>query len=247
VVRVFGSKVIGSANTAHFRVRLRSPSPQGQAGAFSREAIRVARLRKIYLGGKLLDLPHRFEEEVDYLVSTNHRLVMETITRFEVEDVARAEHEDIMEIRAYNDELRKAANNLALVGLVTRLHHWLSIFVEEITKKSARDNSLDKNLKTLKESTGEGPIDISFFQELVAVRDSIIHADSKSAWMYGNKPRQVASRYTDVSLGEVAFTPAHLQEAIEKSIQQVKWYDERLEALNLIENKEEGNGAGHRT
>jgi hypothetical protein len=195
---------------------------------------RVARLRKLYLGGKLLDLPHPFEEELDYLVSTNHRLVMETISRFEVEDVARADHDDLAEIHAHNDELRKAANNLALVGLVTRLHHWLSIFVEEITRKSAGDKSLEKNLKTLKERTGDGPIDISFFQELGTVRDSIIHADSKSAWMRGSEPRQVARCYTDVTFSEVAFTQAHLQEAIEKSIKQVKWYDERLEALNLI-------------
>ena len=119
-----------------------------------------------------------------------------------------------------------AETNLALVGLVTRLQHWLSILVEELTKKPARDKSLFKNLAALEEETGEGPIPISFFQGLCEVRDSIIHADSKTTWTFQAKEKKVADCYANA--GEVAFTQVHLHEAIAKSIQQVKWYHERI-------------------
>lgn len=197
-------------------------------------------MKRLYLKGKLLDVPHPFEEELGWLVSTNHRLVMENISRIEEEADGTADHMDLAEIHAYSDELRRAANNLALVGLVTRLHHWLSIFVEELTNKNARDNSLVKNLTRLNERIGEGPISIGFFENLVTVRDSIIHADTKIEWEFSGKKtgkktgkkRRVVDRYANVSLGEIEFTQAHLQEAIEKSTKQVKWYDERLDALN---------------
>jgi hypothetical protein len=194
----------------------------------------VARLKRLYLKGKLLDLPHPFEEELGWLVSTNHRLVMENVSRIEEEAVATADHLDLPEIHAYSDELRRAANSLALVGLVTRLHHWVSLFVEELTNKHARDKGLGTNLKTLNKRTGEGPIPIGFFQELATVRNSIIHADSKIAWTYNGDEKRVAERYVNVSLGEIEFTQTHLQEAIEKATKQIKWYDERLDSLNPL-------------
>ena len=191
----------------------------------------MARLKRLYLKGRFLDLPHPFEEELDWLVSINHRLVMENISRIEEQQESTADPIDLPEMRAYSDELRRAANNLALVALITRLHHWVGIFVEEVTNKSARENSLLKNLKTLNASTGEGPISLVFFEELVAVRDSIIHADTKIEWEFLGKKRRVASQYSNASLGEIEFTQAHLQEAIEKATKQVRWYDEQ-NALN---------------
>lgn len=191
------------------------------------------RLKKLYLGGKLLDLPHPFEEELDCLVSINHRLLMENISRLEQEATVTGDGFDLIEVRGISDELRRAANNLAVVGLVTRFHHWISLFVEELTQNSVRDEPLVRNLRALEGKTGEGPISISFFQELVTVRDSIIHADSRTEWVFGNK-RNVAERYANVSSGEVEFTNEHLKEAIEKSVMQVKWYDERLDLLQPV-------------
>jgi hypothetical protein len=92
------------------------------------------------------------------------------------------------------DGLRKAANNFAVVALVTRLHHWLSIFVEELTNESARTKSLVKNLKTLNERIEEGPIPVSFFESFVTVRDSIVHSDNKIEWEFSGKKHRVADR-----------------------------------------------------
>ena len=193
----------------------------------------MTRLKRLYFGSKLIEVHHRFEDELDWLVFTNHRLIMENISRIEEESDGTANPFDFAEPYSYCDELRKAANNLALVGLVTRLHHWVGIFVEELTNKSARENSLLKNLKTLNAYTGEGPVPLVFFEELVAVRDSIIHADTKIEWEFSGKKRKVASQYTNASLDEIEFTQAHLQEAIEKATKQVKWYDAQ-DALNPV-------------
>jgi hypothetical protein len=198
----------------------------------------VTRLKKLYLKGKLLDVPHPFEEELGWLVRTNHTLVLESISRIEREEIA-LENLDPIETHTYSDELRRAANNLALVALVTRLHHWVSVFVEELPKhntkqKSAKEIGLVKNLTTLNAAfarTESSPIPMDFFENLVTARDAIIHADAKSEWTYRGEKRQVSERYANTVSGEVDFTEAHLQEAIENSVRQVKWYDDRLDAL----------------
>ena len=191
----------------------------------------MARLKRLYLGGKLLDLPHPFEEELGWIVSTNHKLLMENISRIEDEADDTSDHFDFAELHTNSDELRRAAHNLALVGLITRFDHWLSLFVEELSNKNARIGVVRK-LTTLNERIGEGPIPIDFFENLITVRDSVIHADTKIEWEFSGKKRRVVDRYANVSSGEIEFTQAHLQEAIEKSIQQVKWYDDQLDALN---------------
>lgn len=150
------------------------------------------------------------------------------MSQIEEQAVAVAEHEDLPEIRAYSDGLKKAANNLALVSLITRLHHWLSIFVEELTNENARDKSVINNIRILNHRIGKAPIPDEFFQDLVAVRDSIVHADTKIEWEFSGKKRRVADRYANVNSGEIEFTPSHLQEAIAKSVEQVKWYDARF-------------------
>src|SRR5712692_10525817 len=124
--------------------------------------------------------------------------------------------------RPFADDLRRAANSLAVVGLVTRLHHWVSIFVEEITSKSAKHRGLVNNLKLLNERTGFGPVSIEFFEDLVTVRDAIVHADYRIEWSYQDKKRQVSGRYANATSGEVEFTETHLDEAIENSVTQVK-------------------------
>lgn len=199
----------------------------------------MARLKKLYLKGKLLNVPHPFEEELGWFVRTNHRLLLENISRIEREEIALRTWDE-REIRAESDELRRAASGLALVGLVTRLHHWVSVFVEELPKQSAKDESvrgvplLVKNLTRLNaalERTESSPIPIDFFKNLVAVRDAIIHADAKTEWTYRGEKRKVSERYANTASGEVDFTETHLQEAIENSVRQVKWYDDQLDVL----------------
>ena len=175
-------------------------------------------------------MPHPFEEELGWVVLTNHRLLVERISGIEAQEVALGNLPPT-EIHFLSDELRRAANNLALVGLVTRLHHWVSVFVEELTGESARDIPLAKNLDTLNKRTGVGPVPVDFFRSLVDVRDAIIHADSRRQWTYRGKKRRVSERYASAASGDVNFTETHLQEAIEKSVMQVKWYDDQVDAL----------------
>jgi hypothetical protein len=89
---------------------------------------------------------------------------MTNISRLEKENIAMREKatdcpelgSDLAETRAIANDLRRAANALALVGLVTRLNHWVSIFVEEITNKTAKNRGLVTNLKRLNDQTGSG-------------------------------------------------------------------------------------------
>jgi len=199
----------------------------------------MTRLKRLYLDGKLLDVTHPFEEEVDCLVRTNHTFVMTNISRLEKENIAMREKatdcpelgSDLAETRAIANDLRRAANALALVGLVTRLNHWVSIFVEEITNETAKNRGLVTNLKRLNDQTGSGPVSIEFFDNLVTVRDSIVHADSQIEWTHQGRKRQVSEQYANTTSGDIEFTETHLQEAMENSIKQVKWYDDRLDTL----------------
>lgn len=119
----------------------------------------MARLPKLYLGGKLLDLPHPFEEDVQFLVSATYDLLCENIKRREEEAIREAEKiEDPHEAGAERqwlssnaDELRGEARRIAVVTLVTRFQHWLRGFVKELTKKEP-PNGVERNLKLLNES-----------------------------------------------------------------------------------------------
>lgn len=91
---------------------------------------------------------------------------------------------------------------------------------------------MEKSLGILRDRFGDGPVSIADFLELETVRDSIIHADSKAEWMRGKTLRSVAQMYRDSSLTWVNFGEAHLRDAIEKSVKQVKWYDERLDTVH---------------
>src|SRR5579864_2847217 len=77
-------------------------------------------IRKIRVGGKAYDLPHPFDDELEWLVRTNHNLVFRRVD--EIEAQASAEDRD----PDYAAELKRAATRMALVALVTRLHHWIA-------------------------------------------------------------------------------------------------------------------------
>jgi hypothetical protein len=116
---------------------------------------------------------------------------------------------------------------------------------------------VESNLKTLNEKLGKGPVPAEFFHELETVRDSIIHADSNVEWMRGNEQRCVPLKYREVNLeylskfklteeqlreirenamAQINLTDAHIQEAVSRSIEQAKWYEDRLTELEMSGN-----------
>lgn len=224
----------------------------------------MTRLKKLYLGGRLLDLPHPFEEDVQFLVEATYDLLCENIARKEEEWVKEAEKiEDPSKAgaerqwaRSNADELRQEARGIAVVTLVTRFQHWLRVLVKEVTDKEP-PNSVERNLRTLSETLGKGPVQAEFFHDLETVRDSIIHADSSVEWMRGSEQRHVPLKYRDVSLehfskydlteeqlreirenamARIILTDAHIRDAMAKSIQQVKWYEDRLAEHEMSRN-----------
>jgi hypothetical protein len=196
----------------------------------------MPRIRTMLLGNKTFTLPHPFEEEINSLVFVNHKLVIEKINATAEEQISKAEQEsddqnvgsEIDFIESQADDLKREATNFALVALVTRFQHWVRDSVEELTTQSAACTSLAECLEVLKQQFGDGPTPADYFVELETVRDSIIHSDSKAEWMYRKKLRSVAQRYRDSSLAWVNFGEDHLHEAIEHSIKQIRWYDDRL-------------------
>jgi hypothetical protein len=71
-----------------------------------------------------------------------------------------------------------------------------------------------------------GPVPLADFAELVNVRDSVIHADSKTEWEWNGTLREVKV-YRDYYDG-VAVESSQVDEAVRKAVEQVKWYDEAL-------------------
>ncbi len=148
-----------------------------------------------------VNIPHWFCSELRTLVFVHHRLALEGISRWEEQERSSVneDYDDDDEgneraqfrIDACYDELERAAHNLALVGLVTRLQHWIAAFAERLGRKDARDKGLETNLRFLNDKLGEGPVSISFFEDLATIRNSIVHADSKAEWSYHNKKLSV--------------------------------------------------------
>lgn len=225
----------------------------------------MARPLKLRLGGKLFDLPHPFEEDVQFLVKATYELLCENIASKEALEITEAEKiEDSREAGAEiqgakfdADALRQEARSVAVVTLVTRFQHWLRVFVEDLKKNPA--NGVEKNLETLHKELGveEGPVPAAFFCDLETVRDSIIHADSNVKWMRGPKQRSVPLKYREVNLkhlsklnlteeqlreirenamAQINLTDAHIREAMENSIRQIKWYEDRLAELEMSRN-----------
>jgi len=195
------------------------------------------RIKRLLILGKASELPHPFIEEVEWLVSQNHELVLENIERLEKAEFSRLYSEmpnapeldsELAYAASMADDLGNAANQLALVSLVTRLQHSNNVFVKDVGGDN-ENTGLVPNLRILNRRLGESPIAITFFADLVSVRDSVIHAASMAEWTYNGKTRRVPERYANVVTGEVNFRESDLREAIEVSIRQVKWYDERLD------------------
>lgn len=186
-----------------------------------------------------IEVAHGFEIDLNTVVIVNHQLTIDGIASLEQRETDRIREDFAAEGREVLDslvgfqewfchDLRRVANNLALVGLVTRLRHWVEMFTQELSMRPIgyQDSALIRYLKALNRALGEGPVHIGFFQELVTARDSVIHADSKAQWTYKKEKRQVARRYCSGS--DLEISGEQLKEAVARAIEQVKWYDERL-------------------
>jgi hypothetical protein len=197
------------------------------------------------LGFESIEIPHEFEIDLNSLVVVNHKLTLEGVDRDENEELEKLEKlgwsdpEALRsiegELQTFYEDLRKAANNLAAVALVTRIQHWVSVLSEKAYaktkskrgKRKRKEKTLVWELTYLNRSLGGGPAPVAFFAELVDVRDSVIHGDSKAKWDRGR--RHVAPHYANF-YGDTEISDGQLKEAIEKATEQVKWYDDKLRA-----------------
>src|ERR1700739_4104117 len=84
-----------------------------------------------------IEIPHDFEIDLNCVITANHSLTMEGIERTEdkaLDDIYEGfeNRETVNSIAGqaqnFYDDLRRTARLLALVGLVTRLQHWISRF-----------------------------------------------------------------------------------------------------------------------
>jgi hypothetical protein len=187
---------------------------------------------------EVVDVAHSFEVELNVLVKVNHRLTLEGIAKQEQDEIAETherlelEGRDLVDSQvrwqqSFYADLRTAANHLAAVGLVTRFQHWIGVFVKQsrVRPTKVHECKLGNQLVALNDSLGVGPVPAAFFEDLVNARDSVIHGDSKAEWEFKGT-REVAARFRSGSRLEI--TEDQLNEAIEKAVAQIKWYDEIL-------------------
>jgi hypothetical protein len=181
------------------------------------------------------EIPHQFEIELNSLVIVNHRLIVDAIERDENAELEKLSQENSeparsveYQLQGFYEDLRRAANNLATVALVTRIQHWITRFAKKVPGRRKLEGSrLVSELIQLTEYLGDGPIPVAYFAELVNVRDSVIHGDSKAEWEHRSEQRRVAPMYTNAYL-ETEISNEQLGVAIAKAIEQVTWYDEKL-------------------
>jgi hypothetical protein len=198
----------------------------------------------------VVEVVHEFAVDLNCLVVTNHNFTLAGITKAEEEEIRNWQESLAMEdpqvassVIGYAqngfDDLRKAANHLALVGIVTRLQHWIRRFVKRqgLTPEKNRrlDGSLEsllvRQLRVLNKTLGDGPVPIADFEHLIDVRDSIIHADARAEWKTDrDRDRKVADEYRN-ACGDVEVSENQVKGAIEKAIRQVAGYDEKLQSV----------------
>jgi hypothetical protein len=188
---------------------------------------------------EVIEDAHEFAVDLNYLVIANHKFTMEGIKR--AEDEALTGLQDSLKYETdrdivssiicheenFFDNLRVAARNLAVVGLVTRLQHWAGAYARRIDPTREAGQSVQKELSFLNSQLGAPPIETSFFLKLAEVRHSVIHADSQPRWTHLGKARSVDPRYAPNGY-RVEVEDEYLEDAVAKAITQIKWYDEKL-------------------
>jgi hypothetical protein len=181
--------------------------------------------------------PHEFETDVQNVVLTNLELVLEGIAKAHEAEVAEFDPSDnsinqqpyIDWIDSKYDGLRRAAINLALVGVVTRFHHWL-IYLANRTREKKNplfDRSALEELIHLKTMFKRTRIKPQIFIKWVDVRDSIIHADSKATWRHGKRTRKLLHKF--VHKDDLNFSESDLKEAFGNMLQAIGLFEHQVE------------------
>lgn len=206
----------------------------------------MASEEEIDLWNEIIEVTHAFEAELNTLVMSSLRFSLEGIARAEEEEIERMSEalEDLdvqnshaWHVELYYSKMRTAAHNFALVGLVTRLQHWVERFVRLNKVKpegEKNDHRLCKCLHGLNKAVNATPpIAVEFIDGLVTARDSVIHGDSKSTWFDEphQKQRSVAQRFDD--FGDLNVSQSDLEDAVQKSTQLVSWYESSLEKAGM--------------
>jgi|ERR1700693_604229 len=181
------------------------------------------------------DWTHEFEVDVRKVVLVNHELTLEGITKAEEEAVAgfdqtnEGQRQVAEYVRGQHDEYRRAATNLALVGVVARFHHWLTYLSNRIRGKANEifRKNVVQEIGFLNSQLKNSPHKPEDFEKWIDVRDSVIHADSKASWTYNGETRTVEPRF---ALGEeLNFTEDDLKEAFDHMLHAINWYDTEVE------------------
>lgn len=165
-----------------------------------------------------------FEIDVRKVVLVNHELTLEAITKaedeavdgFDLTDEGQRQTADY--VGRQHDEFRRAATNLALVGLVARFHHWLTYLANRIRGKNNQifHKNVVQEISFLNSQLKNSPHKPEHFEKWADVRDSVIHADSKASWTFNGETRTVDERFT---LGEeLNFTEDDLKEAFDHTL-----------------------------
>jgi|SRR6185312_2901645 len=132
----------------------------------------------------------------------------------------------------FYDDLRLNAYRMAAVALVTRFQNRIGelMRIGRLVASKKRENSsmLILQLKTLNKSLSDGPVPLNFFAELEEVRNSVVHGGSRAEWEFPQgKTRKVADAYRN-PYGDVELSDDQLKDAMNKMIEQVKWYERRI-------------------
>ncbi len=203
-----------------------------------------------------VQVAHEFEVDLNCVVAANHRFALDAIDRTEQDEIGRLQEElsddsdtlsSALGHLAFEFEmLRQASRQLAMVGVITRLQHWIQTFVIvgdlDGRPQKCSDSKLVSQLEFLNNSLGCGPIETSVFENLVNIRDSIIHHDSQVKWNYNGKDKEIASDFTNHQ-GCLEIKEEQLEEAIRGSIRQITWYDEHLPQKAHLELLRRGRGS----
>jgi len=187
-------------------------------------------LEKLFELGPPIAIPHMFDSDVRATVLVNHDLVLQAIAKSEEDELSKLDFTDESQrsiedfIQREHDEFRRAANNLALVGLVTRFHHWLGRLSDAVEGRRSLNRKIKDMLTDLKNRFPNSQLaPNSYFKALEDVRDSIVHADSEPEWMNGKEVRKVNDEYVDEY--KVNFSAEKLKDAFDKMLALVEYYD----------------------
>lgn len=185
-----------------------------------------------------------FEVDLNCLVILNHEFTIQKIDLAEQKDMDDLEKslagEDsdmigsfLFQITSFYQGLRRAARNMAVVGLVTRFDHWIEKYMQErqIPRHSKEKRTLIAHLCDLNKYLHVDFESIDFFKGLVNARDSVIHQDSRTEWEWNGESHTVPQQCSNPYNGELDVSEDYLKEAKEKITKQVRWYDERIAEL----------------